>query len=92
MGPRLRAGKKVSAPTITITETSRTVNSGPVTGKVPSDSGTMFLGGQVARNRQNRNDHEETAKQHGDAVLTLYQGVLAFKPAKAEPLLPTEEV
>src|SRR5689334_24500299 len=37
IGPRLKAGKKVSAPTITITPMSKTVNRGVVTGKVPTD-------------------------------------------------------
>ena len=43
IGPRLSAGKNVSAPTITITPTSSVVNSGVVTGNVPSDSGIRFL-------------------------------------------------
>ena len=43
MGPRLRAGKKVSAPTMMITLTTSAVNNGVVTGKVPGDGGTIFL-------------------------------------------------
>ena len=43
IGPRLSAGKNVSAPTITITLTSSVVNSGVVTGKVPNDGGTAFF-------------------------------------------------
>src|SRR5882724_7245748 len=43
IGPRLSAGKKVNAPTITITLTNNVVNSGVVTGNVPSDGGTIFL-------------------------------------------------
>src|SRR5678815_4627573 len=43
IGPRLRAGKKVNAPTIKITLTNNTVNSGVVTGNVPNDGGTNFL-------------------------------------------------
>ena len=43
MGPKLNAGKNVSAPTITITLTSNTVNSGVVTGNVPNEGGTSFL-------------------------------------------------
>ena len=43
MGPKLRAGKNVSAPTITITDTSRTVNSGVVTGNVPAETGVTFI-------------------------------------------------
>ena len=43
IGPRLRAGKNVSAPTITMTLTSSAENSGVVTGNVPGDGGTRFL-------------------------------------------------
>ena len=43
MGPSESAGKKVSAPTMTMTEVSSTVKSGVVTGKVPAVSGTIFL-------------------------------------------------
>jgi hypothetical protein len=35
--------KSMSAPTITITDTSRTVNRGVVTGKVPAEAGTVFF-------------------------------------------------
>ena len=42
-GPSEKAGKKVNAPTIRITPTSRKLKSGPVTGNVPADSGTFFL-------------------------------------------------
>src|SRR6266478_696788 len=43
IGPRLRAGKNVSAPTIKMVETSKPANRPPVTGKVPADSGTAFF-------------------------------------------------
>jgi hypothetical protein len=42
-GPSERAGKNVSAPTITITPTSRLTNSGPWVGKVPAETGTSFF-------------------------------------------------
>jgi len=41
--PQAKRGKKVNAPTITITLTNRVVNSGVVTGNVPNDGGTIFL-------------------------------------------------
>ena len=43
MGPRLNAGKKVSAPRIKITPMSRIVNSDPFTGKVPGEGGMLFF-------------------------------------------------
>src|SRR5581483_2680137 len=43
IGPRLSAGKKVSAPTIKTTPINSAVKSGVVTGNVPSEGGTYFL-------------------------------------------------
>src|SRR5208283_1867278 len=92
IGPRLSAGKKVNAPTIKITQTSSTVNSGPVTGKVPRDSGTCFLAarfpaiariGMIMKNRP---------RSMATPKLELYQSVLVLSPPKAEPLLPTDDV
>ena len=67
MGPRLTTGKNVSAPTITITDVSSTVNRGVVTGKVPAVSGTIFLPPQIPCNRKHWDDHHEAADEHGDA-------------------------
>src|SRR5664279_3623445 len=43
IGPRASAGKKVSAPTMTITPSSNPIHIGPVVGKVPSDAATRRL-------------------------------------------------
>src|SRR5262249_35803907 len=92
IGPRLRAGKKVSAPTIKITPSRRTVNKGVVTGKVPTEGGTYFLParlpaiasiGMIIRNRP-----ASIVKP----MATSYQGVFAVRPPKAEPLFPAPEV
>ena len=62
IGPRLSAGKNVSAPTMTMTPTSSAENSGVVTGNVPGDGGTRFLRprlpaiasiGMIMKNRPN---------------------------------------
>jgi hypothetical protein len=92
MGPRLRAGKNVSAPTIKMVDTSSVANSGPVTGKVPSEGGAVFFlarfpamarMGMIMKNRPN---------SCAAAVLVLYQRVFAFRPPNAEPLFPVEDV
>src|SRR5208337_1169651 len=91
-GPRLRAGKNVSAPTITITDTRRTVNRGVVTGNVPAVAGTAFFFarlpaiasmGMIMKNRP-------TSMVIAPAV--LYQRVLPFMPPNAEPLFPADDV
>src|SRR5256885_17045909 len=92
IGPRLRAGKKVSAPTIRMTPTSSAENNGVVTGKVPDEGGTRFLRprlpaiasiGMIIRNRPTSVDIP---------IATLYHFVFAFNPPKAEPLLPVPDV
>src|SRR5437588_5995079 len=88
IGPRLRAGKNVSAPTIRITPINSTVNRGVVTGNVPKDGGTYFLparlpaiakAGMIIRKRP-------TSIVMAPAV--LYQSVLVVSPANADPVLP----
>src|SRR5437879_1706023 len=92
MGPRLKAGKNVSAPTMTITPIRSTVNSGVVTGKVPRDGGTYFLParfpamasmGIIMRNRP--------ASMVNPRVVS-YQSVFTVRPANADPLLPAPDV
>src|ERR1019366_572487 len=91
IGPRLSAGKNVNAPTIRTTPISSMVNSGVVTGNVPSDGGTYFFCarlpamasmGMIIRNRP---------INMSNPMVVLYQSVLAFNPPKAEPLLPAPE-
>ena len=43
IGPSASAGKKVSAPTSTITPISKTTNSGVCVGSVPGPAGTSFF-------------------------------------------------
>src|ERR1700756_1352223 len=92
IGPKLNAGKNVSAPTIKITPIRSTVNSGVVTGNVPREGGTYFLParfpamasmGMIIRNRP-------TSMVIPPAV--LYQSVFVVKPANAEPLFPACDV
>src|SRR4029453_9013585 len=88
IGPRLSTGKNVRAPTIKITLTNKTVNSGVVTGNVPRLGGTSFLParfpatasiGTIIRNRP---------MSMATPIVVLYQYVFAEMQAKAEPLFP----
>src|SRR5215813_11921674 len=92
IGPRLKAGKNVSAPTIKMTPIRSAVKSGVVTGNVPKDGGTYFFParlpaiasmGMIIRNRP---------ASVVRPMVVSYHGVFTVKPPKAEPLLPAPEV
>ena len=52
-----------------------------------------LLAAEAAGDRQHRDDHEEAADQRRERrCVTLYQCVLAVRPANAEPLLPVPDV
>src|SRR5206468_2009457 len=81
-GPRARAGKKVSAPTIRTTPIRRPTKSGPWVGNVPGPTGAarfsamkppIARAGMIIQNRP--------ASMARPRVV-LYQVVFAFKPAK----------
>src|SRR3984893_15222109 len=86
IGPRLRAGKKVNAPTIRITEMSRPVNSGVVTGNVPSDCGTYYFLARLPAIARTGITMKKRPNSMVAPRLELYQSVLALSPANAEPL------
>ena len=92
MGPRLSAGKNVNAPTIMTVHTSKIVKSGPVTGKVPTDSGVIFFLARFPAMARIGITMKKRPKSITSAVLVLYQSVLAFRPANAEPLFPADDV
>ncbi len=92
MGPRLSAGKKVSAPTITITLTSKVVNSGVVTGNVPNDGGTIFFRARLPAIASMGMIMKKRPISIVMPIVVLYQSVFAEMPAKAEPLLPAASV
>ena len=92
IGPRLRAGKNVSAPTIRITPISSTVNSGVVTGNVPREGGTYFLRARLPAIASMGMIIRKRPINMVNAPAVLYQSVFVVRPAKAEPLLPACEV
>src|SRR4029077_11813741 len=91
MGPRLRAGKNVSAPTIRITPIKSTVKSGVVTGNVPGDGGTYFLPARLPAMASIGMIIKNRPASMVTARVVSYQGVLTVNPPKADPLLPAPE-
>src|ERR1039458_9857910 len=91
IGPRLSAGKNVNAPTIRITPISSTVNSGVVTGNVPSDGGTYFFCARLPAIASMGMIIRKRPISMVKPMVVLYQSVLGFKPPNAEPLLPAPE-
>src|SRR5438552_10344306 len=92
IGPRLRAGKNVNAPTITITPTRSTLNKGVVTGNVPSEGGTYFFLARFPAIASMGRIMKNLPTSMVIAPDVLYQNVFPFKPPKADPLLPAIEV
>src|ERR1019366_9087371 len=91
-GPRLRAGKNVSAPTITITDTSRRENRGVVTGNVPAEAGTAFFFARLPAIASIGMTMKNRPTSMVIAPAVLYHGVLPLKPPNAEPLFPADDV
>src|ERR1700722_13072220 len=97
MGPRLSAGKKVSAPRIKITLMSKTVKREPFTGKVPGEGGTLFFVARLpARASTGIIMRKRPPSMAQPMAVSYHQSVVgltpALSPAKADPLLPTAEV
>ena len=91
MGPRLRAGKKVRAPTMTMVATSKPEKSPPVTGKVPTDSGTIRFFARLPAIASTGIIMKKRPSSWATPVLVLYHMVLTLKPPNADPLLPAED-
>src|SRR3984893_13876502 len=92
IGPRLSAGKKVNAPTITITLTSSVEKSGVVTGKVPSDGGTVFLRARFPAIASIGIIMKKRPTKQAKAIAGVDQSLFAEMPAKAEPLFAVPDV
>src|SRR5262249_42650843 len=92
MGPSASAGKNVRPPMITITPTTRPMNSPPVVGKVPAEGGIDFfsasepaiaMAGVIIQNRPT-----SIAQAPGRVEKRKFP----LRPANADPLLPVCEV
>src|SRR5207244_7216567 len=89
---RLRAGKNVSAPTMTMTPTSSAENSGVVTGNVPADAGTRFLRPRLPAIASIGMIMKKRPIGIAIASEMLYHFVFAVRPPNADPLLPVPDV
>src|SRR5260370_10076928 len=92
IGPRLKAGKNVSAPTIAMVETSRVVNSGPVTGNVPAEAGDVFLDARFPAMARIGITTKNLPISVAIPMVELYQTLFAFVPPNPEPLFPVADV
>src|SRR5258707_622744 len=92
IGPRLKAGKIVSAPRIRITLISKSVNNGVVTGNVPTDGGTYFFWARLPAMASMGMIMKKRPTSVVSPVVVSYHGVLGVSPAKAEPLFPADDV
>src|ERR1700746_492300 len=92
IGPRLRAGKNVSAPRIRMTLISNSVNSGVVTGNVPSDGGTYFFCARLPAMASIGMIMKKRPTSVVIPVAASYHGVLTVSPAEDVQLLPTDDV
>ena len=76
---------------MTTTETSNTVKSGVVTGKVPAKQELFFLR-EIAGDGEHWNDMKKRPSSIAIPVMVLYQWVFALMPANADPLFPIDDV
>src|SRR5208283_3399612 len=76
IGPRLSAGKNVSAPRMRITLISSSVNNGVVTGNVPSDGGTYFFCARLPAMASMGTIMKKRPSNMVMPVAVSYQGVL----------------
>ena len=65
MGPRARAGRKVSAPTTRTVPIRMTTKVGPLAGKLASLGGRIFFLARLPGQGQDGQDHQEAADEHG---------------------------
>ena len=75
-----------------MTPTSSAENSGVVTGNVPSDGAPLLLRARLPASASIGMIAMKRPSSIATPIVVLYQGVLADRPAKAEPLLPVPEV
>ena len=90
-GPRVSTGRKFRAPTNNIVPSNSMMNVPPDTGKVPVLAGTSFFCASDPAMAMMGTIIRKRPKSMAMPRVVLYQGVLALRPAKALPLLPTAD-
>ena len=92
IGPKLSAGKKVKAPTIKITPTSKATNKKLSVLNVPTDSGMIFLLARLPASAMTGKITPKRPISIAKPSRVFKMGVLAESPAKALPLFPAADV
>ncbi len=87
IGPRLSAGKNVSALTIKMTDTSRNVKSGVVTGKCARGFRHDLLSRQIAGHREHRDHHEEAPEEHVESAADVVPGRVSVQPCEGRAVV-----
>ena len=82
MGPRLRAGKKVRAPTMSTVPMSRRVKVTPDTGKTAGALGYGLFARQASGQGQHRHDEQEAPDERGQAQGQIVPGSIAREARK----------
>src|SRR5580698_8066899 len=91
MGPRLSAGKNVSAPRMRTTPVNRIVKRAVLTGNVPGEGGTLLLPARLPARANIGIIIRNRPTNIVSPVVRLYQFVFALRPPNADPLFPAEE-
>ena len=91
IGPSDSAGKKLRAPTSSTTNIRRNTNIPLLVDRVPAVTATFFFFAILPAMRSMVTRGKNLAPSITRPMETLRKGVLALKPAKAEPLLPPPE-
>ena len=76
---------------MTMTATNKPANSPPVTGKVPTDSGTIRFLARLPAIASTGTIMKKRPSSWATAVLVLYHMVFTFRPPNADPLFPADD-
>ena len=88
IGPKDNAGKKFSAPTKITININKNTNIALLVDKVPAVTATFFFCTKLPAIAKIPTIGNKRAKIIVKPILVFKNGVLALKPAKAEPLFP----
>src|SRR6266536_2805888 len=92
IGPRVSAGRKLSAPTRITVPSSRMRNVPPCTGNVPALGGATFFCTSEPANAMIGTIMRKRPNNISSPRVVLYQGVFPERPANALPLFPAPEL
>src|SRR5262249_14733681 len=91
MGPSVKTGKNVNAPTIKMTLSNSKTNRSPSVGNVPLVIGTYFFSASDPARARTGTIMKKRPIVMAVPNSVLYQGVLTLIPANADPLFPVAD-